>query len=220
MMTRVYVIRHAEAEGNINRIFQAHQDSDVTENGEKQLALLAERCRDIPFDVCYSSDLKRATKTADAATKYHDIEINTTPLLREIDGGGWEGVPFDDLPKLFPEHHHTWENEPWQCRLPDGESMQEVFDRMWTVVTEIVSQNKDKQILVVSHGCAIRTLICRAMQKPLEEIADVTWCDNTSISIIDFDDALHSTVIISGDATHLTQETTTIGKQSWWKKKL
>jgi broad specificity phosphatase PhoE len=218
-MTRVYVIRHAEAEGNINRIFQAHQNSDVTENGEKQLALLAERCQNMHFDVCYSSDLKRAYKTAQAATKYHNLEINTTPLLREIDGGDWEGVPFDDLPKLFPEHHHIWENEPWRCRLPDGESMQEVCDRMWNVITEIVLKSEGKQILIVSHGCSIRNFICKAMQKPLEQIADVMWCDNTSISIIDFDNNMSPTVIISGDASHLTDETTTLGKQEWWKKK-
>lgn len=218
-MTRVYVIRHAEAEGNINRIFQAHQNSDITENGEKQLVLLSEHSKNIQFDVCYSSDLKRAYKTAQAATKHHNIEIKTTPLLREIDGGGWEGVPFEDLPTLFPEHHHIWENEPWRCRLPDGESMQEVSDRMWNIVTEIVSQNKGKNILVVSHGCSIRNLICRAMQRPLEEIAEITWCDNTSISIIDFDENMNPTVICSGDATHLTQETSTLGKQEWWKKK-
>ena len=87
-------------------------------------------------------------------------------------------------------------------------------------MTEVAAQNKGKQILIVSHGCAIRNLICRAMQKPLNEIADITWCDNTSISIIDFDDDMMPTVISSGDATHLTEDTSTLGKQEWWKKKI
>ena len=49
-MTRIILIRHCEAEGNIKRVFQGHTDADISENGRKQLDLLRLRCRNMQID--------------------------------------------------------------------------------------------------------------------------------------------------------------------------
>ena len=56
-MTRVYVIRHAEAEGNLYRIAQGQYDSILTDRGWRQLQALAGRFRDVHLDAVYASDL-------------------------------------------------------------------------------------------------------------------------------------------------------------------
>jgi probable phosphoglycerate mutase len=61
-MTRLYLVRHAEASGNIEKKFHGHFDSDLTKNGYAQLEYLSKRFIDIDIDVCYSSDLQRAKK--------------------------------------------------------------------------------------------------------------------------------------------------------------
>ena len=73
MVTKLYLIRHCEALGNINDTFQGSIDEDITDKGQRQLDKLAERCKNIPFDVIYSSPLIRAVKTAQAADRYHGI---------------------------------------------------------------------------------------------------------------------------------------------------
>ncbi len=55
MVTKLYLIRHCEALGNINDTFQGSIDEDITDKGQRQLDKLAERCKNIPFDVIYSS---------------------------------------------------------------------------------------------------------------------------------------------------------------------
>ena len=72
-MTKVYLIRHGEAEGNLYRRAQGHYQSDITAKGHRQIAALAERFKDIHIDALYSSDLRRTLITAGAITKYHDI---------------------------------------------------------------------------------------------------------------------------------------------------
>jgi len=65
-MTKIYLVRHAEAEGNLFLRCQGHIDTRVTPRGEKQIAALKARFADLPLDACYSSDLKRARQTAAA----------------------------------------------------------------------------------------------------------------------------------------------------------
>ena len=56
-MTEIYLIRHAQAEGNTYRIMQGHWDGGVTAHGRLQIRALAERLKEIPFDAVYASDL-------------------------------------------------------------------------------------------------------------------------------------------------------------------
>ena len=48
-MVKIYLVRHAEAQGNVEEFFQGHIDTDVSEKGRKQLECLAERFKDIPI---------------------------------------------------------------------------------------------------------------------------------------------------------------------------
>jgi len=70
---------------------------------------------------------------------------------------------------------------------------------------------------VASHGCAIRNFICRAKGLPLERMKEIEWFENTSVSIVDFDDNMCAHIVSINDASHLDSETSTIEKQSWWK---
>ena len=65
-MTTVYLIRHAEAEGNLYRRVHGWYDSLITENGYRQIAALRGRFADVPIDAVYSSDLFRTMTTAPA----------------------------------------------------------------------------------------------------------------------------------------------------------
>lgn len=65
-MTTIYLIRHAEAEGNVFRRIHGQYDSCVTPNGRRQIAALAQRFAGIPVDAVYASDLKRTCLTATA----------------------------------------------------------------------------------------------------------------------------------------------------------
>ncbi|MEG0036076.1 MAG: histidine phosphatase family protein, partial [Oscillospiraceae bacterium] len=93
-MTKIYLIRHAEAEGNFYRRIQGQYDGHITRRGFTQIDALAERLRDIKIDALYSSDLTRTKTTAGAVLRYHDLILNTEPRLREIFMGEWEDLPW------------------------------------------------------------------------------------------------------------------------------
>ena len=81
-MTRIILVRHCEAAGNLNRRFQGHTDAEVTENGKKQLELLALRMRNVKIDYLYSSPLKRAYATAEAINQFHHLRRQLCPSFQ------------------------------------------------------------------------------------------------------------------------------------------
>lgn len=216
--TRILLVRHCEAEGNVKRLFQGHTDAPVSENGRKQLDLLAVRLRNQRIDALYSSPLQRAYQTAEAINRFHHLPIHTKRGLMEICGGSWEGKPWADFPVIDPRQSYYWDYEPHKFSPQGGETMQEVYGRVWEAVLEIVKENPGKTVCVTSHGCAIRNLLCRAAGYPIEQLGEVDWCDNTAISIIDFDRALQPRITVQNDASHLSAEVSTFAKQDWWHK--
>lgn len=218
MATKVIVIRHCEARGNIDRIFNGHYDGDITENGERQLVQLARRMQTISFDALYSSPLQRAKKTAAAANSGKNLPVQLEDGLMEIHGGVWEGKPWKEFPSLFPEDSEAWNLHPWDFAPEGGESMRHVYARIWDTVTMLAKKNQGKTICCVSHGCAIRNLVCHAKGWPIERLNDVQWCENTALNVLAFDDAWQASLLLENDASHLTQELSTLAKQVWWRK--
>ena len=65
-MTKIYLIRHAEAEGNLYRIAQGQYNSVLTDRGWKQVKALERRFADVHIDAVYASDLYRTCATSSA----------------------------------------------------------------------------------------------------------------------------------------------------------
>ena len=88
-MTSIYLIRHAEAEGNLYRIAQGQYDSILTDRGWRQVRALERRFADIHIDAVYSSDLYRTCATATAIYKPKNLPLHRVRELREICVGDW-----------------------------------------------------------------------------------------------------------------------------------
>lgn len=217
MKTIVYLIRHAQASGNVDKTFQGHSDNGVTDEGRVQLDRLADRFKTVAFDVIYTSPLLRTRETADAANRYHGLELRLDPGLIEINGGDFEGHPWADIPKHYPELQDAWDNAPYRFAAPNGESMVEVYNRIGETVDRLVRENEGKTIVLVSHGCAIRNYLCRANGWEIEKLRDVMWSENTAVSLIEYDETFTPSVIFQNDVTHLEPGLCLMAAQSWWK---
>jgi len=217
-LTKVYIIRHCEARGNIDRVFHGLTDSDISENGRKQLDCLSERFKNIELSAVYASPLKRTRLTAEAVNKYHDLSINIDYDLIEINGGVIEGLPWKELPVQYPEYARQWNLAPHEFAPQGGEAMSSVYMRGLDSVCKIAQQHAGKTVAVVSHGCVIRNIICRAMNLPIDELNTVEWCDNTAVTLLQFDDEFNCNLMFFNDASHLSDELSTLSKQSWWQK--
>ena len=206
-MTDLYVIRHCEAIGNKNRVFQGISDCDITELGKKQLSCLSEKFKDIKPDAIFSSPLKRAYLTAEAANKYHGLPITKVDDLIEIDGGEIEGISWVDFPETRPDLEYAWSFEPHEFHPKGGESMRNAYLRSSRAVKKIIAENEGKTIFLASHGCTIRNIICNALGRPVEQLNTVDWADNTGVFHLRFEsvDKLPE-ILVFNDISHLPSD--------------
>ena len=194
-MTTLYLIRHAEAEGNAQGIFQGRCDLPLNERGREQVQFLAERCRSLPFEEIYSSPLVRAVETAKGANRYHHLPIILDEGLLEINAGRMDGRPWRTMRKEFPEQMHFWEKDFSHFQAPDGESIRDVYERMQQAILDIVRCNEGKSIAIVGHACALRCFLCFAKGLPLQEITKLSTLRNTSISCVEFDGKMQPYIV-------------------------
>lgn len=214
MKTTIMLIRHGEAEGNYVRRFHGFYNSSLTDKGRIQIERLALRLKDTHFDFLYSSDLDRAYETAEAVNKYHNLEIIKDESFREINGGKWEDVPWDDLPVLFPESYEKWLNNPIETQMPDGETMVEFNERLILGIHKLIARHEGKTICIASHGTAIRSLCCYFAGRDFKDLDHVEWCDNASLTVAEFENGKF-TLTINGENDHL-KDISTIEGQAWF----
>lgn len=212
-MTKIFFIRHCEAEGNTRGLLQGRSDSDISGNSAKQLDLVSLRLRNEPFDAMYSSPLKRAYKTAQAINRYHGLPIHTDERLIEIDMGEWEGKSWTSIEHLDPAMLKVWYENPGDFQAPGGESIRQVCKRMWDAVNDICQHHPDQTVCVVSHGCAIRSFLCRALGKNIDQLNDIPWCDNTAVTVVEFENG-KPRVTVMNDASHIPPELSVYRRES------
>lgn len=215
MKTTVYLIRHAEAEGNVYRRCHGQYNSLLTPRAYQQLPCLAKRFSTVPLDIVYASDLFRARRTAQAVAEPHNLSVQIYPALREVDMGDWEDLPWAELARHWTEEHILWKTKPWEYAPPHGESTIQAGQRMLNGVKEIVREHEGKTIAVVTHGSAIRGALTLAHGWTPEQMSNIGWGDNTCVARLDFDTPEQITVVYENDASHLPEELSTFSAIGW-----
>lgn len=205
-MTKLYIIRHCEAIGNAQRLFQGTIDLDISETGAKQLEFLKERFKDIHIDRIYSSPLIRTRKTAAAVADGKNLQIEICPGLIELCGGILEGKPTKEYFSANPILAEQWNEHPQDFFPEGGEAMRHAYERIWDTVIKLVKENKNKSIAVATHGGVTRCLICRLQNGSIEHLKNTPWTENTAISLIEFDDKLNPDLKFFNDYSHVPDE--------------
>ena len=140
-MTTIYLIRHAEAEGNLYRRIHGWYDALVTENGRRQIAALEQRFREIPVDAVYSSDLYRTCTTARAVYEPRGLELRTDPELRELNMGDWEDQTWGQVRRTQPGELDRFNRSDPTWTAPRGEGLGELGERveraLWAMDAQI-----------------------------------------------------------------------------------
>ena len=215
MAATVYIIRHAEAEGNIYRRCHGLYDSLLTPRAYQQLPCLAKRFENVPLAAVYASPLFRARTTAQAVAAPHGLTVELRNDLHEIDMGDWEDLPWAELPHGWPDQYAKWCARPWEAAPPHGETVMQAGARMLNEVRRLAQENDGKAIAVVTHGSAIRGALTIAHSFTPEQMGEIGWGDNTCVARLDFADDGSIDVVYENDASHLPQELSTFACIGW-----
>lgn len=186
---RVLLARHAETTANVERRFQGHQDSPLSERGREQARRLAARLAGEPLAAVYSSDLGRTVRTAEEVARPHGLPVRQHAGLREIDTGIWTGLGRDQV-RARPEWAammDLYRERPWEHRMPSGETVGEVQARALAALREIGLAHRGESVAVVSHHVVVETLIAHALGHRLEDLWLPLRGGNCFLSVLEVD---------------------------------
>lgn len=186
--TVLLLIRHGQSIGNLNHEFLGHLNKDLSELGYEQAAQTAEFLSDERIDAVYSSDLMRAHNTALPHAKTRGLEVIDSTGLREIYAGEWEGLRVEDIKEKYGNYYtDVWRAQFGICRVPGGESVPELAERIHAELLKIAKENRGKRILVGLHAAAIRAFFGKIKRIPSTELADAfDFPTNASVSVVYF----------------------------------
>ena len=217
-MTTVYLVRHAEAEGNLYRRAQGHLDATITDRGYRQIAALAKRFESVPIDAAYASDLTRTQTTALSVTVSHHLPLTVLPELREIGVGSWEDQTWAQIGYFEQEQLVLFNTDIEKWHIAGGENIDHVRERMMRALKTIIAENQNRTVAVFSHGMALRTLVGTLQGLSTHEIDSTGHAENTAVTKLECDET-GIRVIYRDDASHLPDDLHTLGRQAWTKNK-
>jgi len=216
MTTRIFLVRHAEAEGNLFRVAHGQYDSTITPQGYVQLAWLRRRFAGQHLDAVYGSDLTRTHTTASALYVPRGLEFRPLPLLREIRLGIWEQMTWGEIQRMDKQMYMDFNKRPHLWHVEGAETFAQVRDRALEGIRQIAAENPGGTVAAASHGAALRTLLGTLEGMSLEEIGRTGHGDNTAVSLLEVDGE-DIRVIYRDDSSHLPAEVSTFRRQSWHK---
>ncbi len=218
-MTKIYLVRHAQAEGNLYRRAHGMYDSLVTPQGYAQIEALRRRFADIPVDAVYSSPLLRTRTTAAAIYEPKHIPLRVLNDLHEVNCGPWEDRTWGDIRYTDPEQLENFNYHFDRWHVNGAESAEDVRERMLGALHTIVLEQEGKTVAAVSHGMASRILLGTLRGMSLKEISErFPHGDNTAVSLIEYEKG-EFRVAFANDTAHLNDDLSTFAGQSWWKGK-
>ena len=201
-MTSIYLIRHAEAEGNLYRIAQGQQNSNLTDRGWRQVRALEKRFANIHIDAVYSSDLYRTCATASAIYKPKALPLHRMRELREIHVGSWEQRTWGDIYRRDPEQMEYFSRHFTKWHIEGAETPGQVLERVLRAVRTIAAENEGCTVAVFSHGYAIRLLLAFLQGYSMETAGQTPHGDNTSVSLVEAEGETMR-VVFRDDNSHL-----------------
>jgi probable phosphoglycerate mutase len=165
MNNKYFALRHGQSKPNVLGIVLSSLDDGkkeeytLTKEGEKQVEFSVKKAKESEVlgsdTIIYSSPFSRTKRTAEIAKEVLGVnsDIIFDERLRERWFGDWEKTDHSAYKKVWADD----EKDP-EHKEKNVESTKEVLDRTMALVKDSEGKYKNKNILLVSHGDAIKIM--------------------------------------------------------------
>lgn len=195
-MTKITTVRHGETSWNALRKMQGQVDIELNEVGLEQARKIANRFKDEPIDIIFTTTLKRAIQTAEAINEYHHVPLIQVDGLKEMSFGEVEGLPWEEVKDAIMAHRTGGP------KLADVEEMSDFFDRVHREM-DIITQSEHKNIVIVGHFGTIRSIVCYFNKLDYTH-AEKFIVSNTAVHVFEKEDGEGDfKMTMENDNTHL-----------------
>ena len=196
--SRIVLVRHGETDWNREGRFQGQKDIPLNQRGISQAHAAQRVLTKVTFNRAYTSSMSRPRQTAETILADHPgVPLTSTDGLREIGHGLWEGRLEREIAEGWPQLLADWKRAPETVQMPEGETLQNVWDRSLSTWLAIVrSLDTDETALVVAHDAVNKTILCALMGLNPADIWSVKQ-GNGGVTVIDYPDTAEGEPVIA-----------------------
>lgn len=187
MKTKLFVVRHTETIGNIEKRLTGRKDYELTERGKELVEKLTKKLEKIKFDKIYCSTSQRTVETVKKLAEINNLEIERKEELCEMYFGIYDGWKWKDVNKIQPEIKINQNKVNTIEGIPEQESMKEVSERMYNCIQKICEENEGKNILICSHGVAIEAFLRKIVNIEFKFEREKFCQHNVAINELDYE---------------------------------
>lgn len=173
-MSNIILIQHCQSEHHINNMSGGWTDTPLTELGRKQAKIIGEKLKEFVDNnvyALYSSDLLRASQTAEIVGTQLGLDIIQDKGLREINTGVAAGKTKDWARANRNPRTRSGFDLDYQ-EFQDGESWRQFYSRVCDTMDRIYESEKNKNLLIVTHGGTLGYLLAWWMKFEAEMIVN------------------------------------------------
>lgn len=187
---RLLLVRHGETQWNRESRFQGIKDIPLNDNGKEQGRKAAEFLKDVDLDFAVTSPMLRPKETAEIILQYHpEVKLESDSQLQEICHGLWEGKLESEIEAEFPGLLRQWKENPETVQMPEGENLQQVWDRAIAAWEEIVktyaASSSPRTGIVVAHDAINKVILCYLLGLQPDNFWNIKQ-GNGAVSVIDY----------------------------------
>jgi broad specificity phosphatase PhoE len=202
-MTAIILIRHGETDWNREQVFRGRIDVALNEVGVTQARAVQESLKDTEIDGIYSSPLSRAFETATIVGENRNVAVRGEEGLIDIDFGAWQGLSHQKVKEEYKDLYETWLAQPDLVTFPDGESLKEVRIRSMESLEEVIKNNPEKTLALVSHRVVLKVLLCTILGLELSRFWYLRQ-DTCAINRVEYKDGNYFLTLLN-DTGHLRE---------------
>lgn len=184
---KLFLIRHGQTDWNLKEKIQGSCDIELNDTGVKQAEELGNKIleENYKFSKIYSSSQKRAIKTAEILSEITNVDYISIDGLEEMNLGEWEGLSWSEIKEKYPVEYEEWFIKRRYTKTPNGESYQDMLERVLTSIHKIIDENCN-EVIIVTHSAVIMCIQCYLTNTHFDEMTKFKT-DNASIIEIDSD---------------------------------
>ncbi len=173
-MPKLILMRHGQSVWNLEDRFTGWVDVPLTAKGREEAREAAERLRDTPIDVAYTSNLIRAQETLDIVLQglALDVPVIRDQALNERHYGDLQGLNKKRTAEKFGDEQVLIWRRSFDVPPPAGESLKDTAARTLPFFERCILGDiaQDKNVLVVAHGNSNRSIVMQLDGLSKEEV--------------------------------------------------
>jgi broad specificity phosphatase PhoE len=205
-MGRIILVQHCQSEHHINEMSGGWTDTPLTELGRRQAEIIAKKLKDglnCSEYILYSSDLLRASQTAEIIGEQLGLEVNINKELREINTGIAAGKTKDwARSNRNPRTGSSFDLDYQEYQ--NGETWRQFYRRVCDCL-ELLCKTNEKNLLIVTHGGTLAYITAWWLQFS-EQMLGTTYfsASPASISVLTQNGFNQHVLKVFNDSSHLS----------------